>query len=160
MSWPDSPIGGRLGDGRFANATDRPETVETLCRTLTERIAQGNAIYPQGGSTALDYGGVPRSPGVVIDTRALDKVIDYPHADMTVTVEAGITAAGLRVLAEKGQAWSSTFPSRNGPLWECTRRTWDHEVRSRPAARPDYRRELCHLGRSGWSGAASSERGG
>lgn len=104
MIWPDSAIGGRLGDGRFANATDRPETVETLCRTLTDRIAQGNAIYPQGGATSLDYGGVPRAPGVVIDTRGLDKVIDYPHADMTVTVEAGITAAGLRsVLAEKGQ---------------------------------------------------------
>jgi glycolate oxidase FAD binding subunit len=104
LIWPDSPLGGRLGDGRFANATDRPNSVEALCRTVTDRIAQGNAIYPQGGSTALDYGGVPRAPGVAIDTRSLDRVIDYPHADMTVTVEAGITAAGLRaVLAEQGQ---------------------------------------------------------
>ncbi len=104
MTWPDSPVGGRLGDGRFAVATDRPETVEALQQTIVDRVAQGHAIYPQGGRTALDYGGAPRRPGVAIDTRALDRVVDYPSADMTITVEAGITAAVLRaVLAEKGQ---------------------------------------------------------
>jgi glycolate oxidase FAD binding subunit len=41
---------------------------------------------------------------VAIDTRSLCWVIDYPHADMTITVQAGITASALRsVLAEKNQ---------------------------------------------------------
>ena len=88
----------------IASATDRPETVDALRGVVIERVAQGHAIYPQGGGTALDYGGVPREPGVAIDTRALSRVIDYPAADMTITVEAGITLAALRaVLAEKGQ---------------------------------------------------------
>lgn len=104
MTWPDSPIGGRLGDGRHASATDRPETLAALRDAVVARVRQGHAIYPQGGGTALDYGGTPRAPGVAIDTRSLNRVIDYPAADMTITVEAGITLAALRaILAEKRQ---------------------------------------------------------
>jgi glycolate oxidase FAD binding subunit len=104
LTWPDSATGGRLGDGRNATATDRPDSVEALQRTVVERVAEGHAIYPQGGCTALDYGGVPRAPGVAIDTRALDRIIDYPFADMTVTAQAGMTVASLRAaLAAKGQ---------------------------------------------------------
>jgi glycolate oxidase FAD binding subunit len=67
-------------------------------------VGEGHAIYPQGGTTALDYGGIPGRPGVAIDTRSLCRVIDYPHADMTITVQAGITAASLHaVLAEQNQ---------------------------------------------------------
>jgi glycolate oxidase FAD binding subunit len=95
LTWPDSPIGGRLGDDRFATATDRPETVDALREAVSTRVAQGHAIYPQGGGTALDYGGVPRAPGVAMDTRTLNRVIDYPAADMTITVEAGITLSAL-----------------------------------------------------------------
>lgn len=105
MSPPDSPIVGcRLGDGRHALATDRPETVDALRHVVMDRVAQGHAIYPQGGGTALDYGGVPRAPGVAIDLRGLARVIDYPSADMTITVEAGITLTALRdALAEYHQ---------------------------------------------------------
>jgi glycolate oxidase FAD binding subunit len=104
LTWPDSFTGGTLGDGRPASFTDRPQSLDDLRQVVTERVAQGLAIYPQGGGTALDYGGIPRAPGVAVDTRALDQVIDYPAADMTITVQAGITlAALLTVLAEKGQ---------------------------------------------------------
>jgi glycolate oxidase FAD binding subunit len=115
LNWPDSPIGGRLGDGRHASATDRPETVDALRSAVIERVGQGHAIYPQGGGTALDYGGTPRAPGVAIDTRALNRVVDYPAADMTITVEAGITLGTLRaVLAEERQRLliEAPFPDR------------------------------------------------
>jgi glycolate oxidase FAD binding subunit len=103
-SWPDPPAGGPLGDGRCALERFRPETVADLCAIVSEQVELGNAIYPQGGATALDYGGVPRRVGVAIDTRSLDRVIDYPHADMTISVQAGITALALHsVLAEKNQ---------------------------------------------------------
>ena len=104
MNWPDSPEFGPLGDGRFASAADRPESVDELRRIVNERVAQGFAIYPQGGRTALDYGGIPRSPGAAVDVRRLNRVIDYPAADMTVTVEAGITLKALdEVLATENQ---------------------------------------------------------
>ena len=56
---------------------------------MREQVALGHAIYPQGGRTALDYGGIPRRPGVAIDTTGISRLIDYPFADMTITVEAG-----------------------------------------------------------------------
>lgn len=104
MNWPDSAEGGSLGDGRYAAATHRPETVDALKQAVAENVAAGYAIYPQGGRTALDYGGSPRRPGVAIDTTGLTRVIDYPAADMTITVEAGITLAELQtVLAAQHQ---------------------------------------------------------
>jgi glycolate oxidase FAD binding subunit len=115
VTWPEPPAGGPLGDGRFAHATDRPATIDDLRQVVADRVAEGHALYPQGGGTALDHGGPPRQPGVAIDTRSLDRVIDYPHADMTITVEAGITLAALQgLLAEKNQRFliDSPHPER------------------------------------------------
>jgi glycolate oxidase FAD binding subunit len=104
VNWPDTSHGGVLGDGRFASFTDRPASLDALRETVADRVGQGWAIYPQGGGTALDYGGIPRAPGIAIDTRSLDRVVDYPAADMTITAEAGITLAALRdVLAGQNQ---------------------------------------------------------
>ena len=77
-AWPEPPAAGPLGDGRHALAVLRPESVDELCQAVRDHVGRGHALYPQGGSTALDYGGVPRRPGVAIDTRALCRVIDYP----------------------------------------------------------------------------------
>jgi glycolate oxidase FAD binding subunit len=97
-AWPDSPGGGVLGDGRLACATHRPEEIDALCRTVRDQVAQGHAIYPQGGKTSLDYGGAPGRPGVAVDTTALCQLIDYPFADMTITVQAGTTLSALRAI--------------------------------------------------------------
>ena len=41
---------------------------------------------------------------MVVDTRVLDRLIDYPFADMTITVQAGMTLSALRaILAEQHQ---------------------------------------------------------
>jgi glycolate oxidase FAD binding subunit len=104
LNWPDPPAQGDLGDGRHAWATDRPSDQDELREILARRVAEGHAIYPQGGRTALDYGSPPRRPGVAIDTRSLDRVVDYPAADMTITVEAGQTLARLQeTLAQNRQ---------------------------------------------------------
>jgi glycolate oxidase FAD binding subunit len=98
------PPGGLIGDGRSALADFRPDDVAPLCEVVREQVALGRAIYPRGGGTAIDYGGIPRRPGVIVDTRSLNRLIDYPHADMTITVQAGMTLAALRaILAEQHQ---------------------------------------------------------
>ncbi len=102
--WPDPPAGGPLGDDRHAVYRRRPESVDELRQAVREAASGELAIYPQGGATALGYGGAPSRPGVAIDMRSLDRVVDYPHADMTITVQAGITAASLQaVLTAQGQ---------------------------------------------------------
>lgn len=104
MNWPDAPTAYPLGDDRFASAADRPTSVDELRQVVARRVAAGEALYPQGGRTALHYGQPPARPGVAVETTALDQVIDYPAADMTITVEAGITLAQLqRVLGAEGQ---------------------------------------------------------
>lgn len=61
-------------------------------------------LYPIGGGTALDFGLVPRAPGMGLSTAALNRVIDYPARDMTITVESGVTMASLaKTLAAEGQ---------------------------------------------------------
>ena len=158
------PDGGRLGDGRPASATDRPESRRRAPPDgRSSGSPQGTAIYPQGGGTALDYGGIPRCPGVALDTRALDRVIDYPSADMTITVEAGITLPALRaVLAEQGQRLLVDAPHPDRATLGGIYRD-QHErpaaVRGRAAARSDHRRQLRDGRRARWSrGAGGSSR--
>ncbi len=105
LDWPSPDTAATpLGDGRFACALDRPTTLDELRDSVRRRVAEGLAIYPQGGRTSLDYGGVPRRPGAAVDLTGMNRVIDYPVADMTITVEAGITLGEIaRVLDAEGQ---------------------------------------------------------
>ena len=93
-----------IGDGRSALADFRPIDVEGLRELVRDQVGLGRAIYPRGGGTAMDYGGIPRRPGVAVDTRSINRLIDYPFADMTITVQAGMTLSALRaILAEQRQ---------------------------------------------------------
>ena len=83
---------------------ERPDSVAELAELVRGLAADRRAIYPTGGGTAMNYGGPPARPGVLIETARLDRVVDYPAADMTITVEAGVTLAGLQsTLAAQGQ---------------------------------------------------------
>ena len=82
----------------------RPTSVNDLCELVRGAAANGQAIYPRGGRTMLDFGLPPMKPGIAIDLTALDQVIDYPARDMTLTVQAGITIARLQeILAKENQ---------------------------------------------------------
>jgi glycolate oxidase FAD binding subunit len=82
---------------------DNPYITETL--TLADQAAvaeavrnageKNAAVYPVGGGTMLDYGVKPTRPGVGLSLAKLNRVIDYPAADLTITVEAGITIGEL-----------------------------------------------------------------
>ena len=97
-AWPETDAGGTLGDGLPASATDRPASVAEVQDSIRAAVAADLAVYPQGGGTALDYGGIPARPGVAVRMDRLDHVVDYPVADMTITVEAGITLGAVRDL--------------------------------------------------------------
>ena len=93
-----------LGDGVPATSVERPDDRHRLAEVVGRLAADGAALYPQGGRTALEAGGPPDRPGVAIDLLGLDRIVDYPAADMTVTVEAGATLGALRsVLLAEGQ---------------------------------------------------------
>jgi glycolate oxidase FAD binding subunit len=97
----DAPL---LIDGFSPTAIARPQSVADLCDLVRRAAAAGTALYPVGGGTMLDCGLPPTKAGEAVDLRGLDRVIDYPARDMTITVQAGITIERLRdVLKAEGQ---------------------------------------------------------
>src|SRR5262245_51035670 len=75
-----------------------PGDVAEVGEVVRRAAAEGQAVFPVGGRTALDLGLPPAKPGVALDTRRLERVIDYPARDMTITVQAGLTVAKLQAI--------------------------------------------------------------
>jgi glycolate oxidase FAD binding subunit len=83
---------------------ERPRSAEEVGQLVCRAAAAGQGVYPLGGRTQIGLGLPPTKPGVAIDVRGLDAVLDYPARDMTITLRAGITIAGLqRLLAGENQ---------------------------------------------------------
>jgi glycolate oxidase FAD binding subunit len=75
-----------------------------VAATVRDACAARTPVYPLGGGTRLDHGVSPVRPGIGLSLASMHGVIDYPAADMTITVQAGITLAELaRTLAARGQ---------------------------------------------------------
>ena len=95
-----------------ADTQARPTTAADAAAAVAAARAAGHAVYPTGGGTqpATDFRR-PR-PGVTLDTAGLDRVIDYPARDLTVTVGAGLTVARLaELLAAEGQRLPVDIPT-------------------------------------------------
>ena len=72
------------------------ETPEQLMELLQTAAAQQTPVYPVGGATSLDFGLPAKQPGWNVDLTGLNRVIDYPAADMTITVQAGMRIKDLQ----------------------------------------------------------------
>ncbi|MEZ6070894.1 MAG: FAD-binding oxidoreductase [Pirellulales bacterium] len=84
--------------------TVAPENAEAVSAQIRECADTGTAVYPVGGGTSLDYGMTATQPGIGLSLEAMNRVVDYPARDMTITVESGITMAALaETLAGEGQ---------------------------------------------------------
>jgi glycolate oxidase FAD binding subunit len=74
----------------------RPASAAEASELIRVAAAAGHAVFPLGGGTQLDLGLPADRDGVTVELTALDRVLDYPAADTTVTVQAGITIERLR----------------------------------------------------------------
>lgn len=93
-----------LIDGFGPVPVGRPGSVTDLAEMVRQAGREGQGIYPLGGRTMLELGHPPNRPGVALDLRGLDQVIDYPARDMTITVGAGLTVKRLQeILAPENQ---------------------------------------------------------
>ena len=89
----------------------RPRSSAELAATLLAADQGGLAVSPQGGRTAVTLGRPRARYDIALDTTALDRVVEYAPADLTITVEAGMTLAALQAaLAEEGQYLSVDPP--------------------------------------------------
>jgi glycolate oxidase FAD binding subunit len=70
-----------------------PDQVGTALRLCSEAEA---AVTPWGGGTAMALGNIPRSVEVVIALDRLDNLIEHDDANLTATVQAGMTLSALQ----------------------------------------------------------------
>lgn len=82
----------------------RPTTPEEVASTLAQAAERGLAIAPRGGATQMGLGNLPARLDLVLHTTALDGVVEYEPADLTVTVQAGMRFTALQaLLSQHGQ---------------------------------------------------------
>ena len=112
-------------------AVFRPASVEELAAGIGAATAAGIAVVPRGGGMSYTGGYLSPTPRfLLVDTASLDRVIEVDEANMTVTVECGISWAGLRrALSPRGlrvKAWGTLSGinatvgggmSQNGLFW-------------------------------------------
>lgn len=120
-----------FGDGTLPIAVFRPIDTSMLARGVAAATAQGLAIVPRGGGMSYTGGYLPPvARALLVDTGAMNRVLDINADDMTVTVEAGCTWDQLyRTLKPMGlrtSAWGTLSGinatvgggmSQNGVFW-------------------------------------------
>jgi glycolate oxidase FAD binding subunit len=82
-----------------------PPDVAAVAEAVRAAGDKGLAVYPIGGGTMLDHRPTPTHPGITLSTANLNRLIDYPADDMTVTVEAGMTIGQLNKLLSEKRQW-------------------------------------------------------
>jgi glycolate oxidase FAD binding subunit len=85
--------------------TIAPDDQRALAAAMADAYSSGTPMYPIGGGTSLDYGVAPSQQGVGISLANLERVVDYPARDMTITVEAGITMESLAATLAAQRQW-------------------------------------------------------
>jgi glycolate oxidase FAD binding subunit len=86
---------------RFAAS---PATVAEAGALLAAAAAADLTVVPRGGGSKLGWGAPPRRCDLVVDTTALDQVVEHAAGDLVARVQAGVSVARLReVLAGAGQ---------------------------------------------------------
>jgi glycolate oxidase FAD binding subunit len=81
-----------------------PATTDEVIGVIGRAATAGMAVYPWGGGTQLAAGARPSRTGWGLSLSRLNRLVDYPVGDLTITVEAGLTIAELaRRLAAQGQ---------------------------------------------------------
>ncbi|HEU5440936.1 MAG TPA: FAD-binding oxidoreductase [Ktedonobacterales bacterium] len=105
----DGMLSGADGDayavqGVAPLAVARPDEIDGVCAAVAAAAELDVPVLPWGGGTRQAIGYPPRQRGLVLSLERLTRVIEYDPADLTVTVQAGITHAALAArLAREGQ---------------------------------------------------------
>ena len=90
----EMPVESNLRTARFdaqPASEFAPATQSELTRFVAENaVGERKTLCPVGGRTALHYGFSAAEPGSHVALTQLNRLVDYPARDMTITVEAGM----------------------------------------------------------------------
>jgi glycolate oxidase FAD binding subunit len=73
-----------------------PATADQLAAAVRICAESSAAIAPCGGGTAMSLGNPPRRYDVAIKTTGLNRLIEHDHANLTATVQSGMTRNALQ----------------------------------------------------------------
>jgi glycolate oxidase FAD binding subunit len=92
-----------------------PATVAEASALLRAAAGHDLAVVPRGGGSKLDWAAPPRRCDLVVDTAALDQVVEHAAGDLVARVQAGVSLRRLgEVLAGAGQELALDPPPRLG----------------------------------------------
>ena len=97
-------------DGRTPRWIVRPASIEHVAAVLAIAWDENLAVVPRGAGTALGLGAPPSRVDVVLDLTGLDHVLEDNPDDLTVSVEAGMTAGGLAERLAGRRQWLPMDP--------------------------------------------------
>ena len=119
---------------------ETPATVDELARCLREAAQAKLAVIPVGGGRASTMGDAPIRSDVELHTSRLNRVLEHSHADMVVTVEAGITLEALQAeLGKTGQFLPlDPFNSPGHTIGGLLATGWTGPLRLRYGSARDY----------------------
>ena len=125
MGVQDLERGGLIRPAEGAYAVDgveprflaRPRSVEEASQVLRAAADDGLAVAFVGGGGKLGLGNPPERLDLVVETRALDQVLEHAAGDLVVQAQAGVRLADLRQrLAPAGQQLALDPPEPRATL--------------------------------------------
>ena len=91
-----------------------PRSADELADALRDAALRSQAIVPWGAGT-LQHLGYPPPPGAVaLETTALDRIVEYNPADLTITVEAGTSLDTVQAALGQHRQWLPWDPPAPG----------------------------------------------
>lgn len=97
-------------DGLRPRWVVRPASLEQLSRVLALACDGRLAVVPRGAGSSLELGNPPSRVDIVLDLTGLDQVIEHNPDDLTITVQAGISAGALAARLASHRQWLALDP--------------------------------------------------
>ena len=95
---------GAAVDGIVPAVVVAPASTDETASVIALAAAEGLAIVPRGSGASMEQGGPAERVDLVLDLSRLHRIVEYNADDLTVTVEAGVTAGQLaRAVGARGQ---------------------------------------------------------
>jgi len=78
-------------DGLTPQAAVAPATYEQVAEVMRYAHAEGQAVIPRGGGVHMHIGNIPARYDIALSLSRLNAVVEHEPADLTATVQAGMT---------------------------------------------------------------------
>jgi len=93
---PPEPAGAFAVDGLTPQAAVAPASYEQVAEVMGYAHAEELAVIPWGGGAHIHTGNVPARYDIALSLSRLNAVVEHEPADLTTTVQAGMTLSELQ----------------------------------------------------------------